>query len=77
MDKLEKKLFEQIVILDSIKKIKNIIQKNIKLTENTKLLEGLEKFLIILMKEEEKYDIDSFDIAMGKIILAQNNFSLL
>ena len=76
MDKLEKKLFEQIVILDSIKKIKNI-KKNIKLTENTNLLEGLEKFLIILMKEEEKYDIDSFDIAMGKIILAQNNFSLL
>ena len=76
MDKLDKKLFEQIVILDSIKKIKNI-KKNIKLTENTKLLEGLEKFLIILMKEEEKYDIDSFNIAMGKIILAQNNFSLL
>ncbi len=76
MDKLDKKLFKQIVILDSIKKIKNI-KKNIKLTENTKLLEGLEKFLIILMKEEEKYDIDSFDIAMGKIILAQNNFSLL
>ena len=76
MDKLDKKLFEQIVILDSIKKIKNI-KKNIKLTENTKLLEGLEKFLIILMKEEEKYDIDSFDIAMGKMILAQNNFALL
>ena len=76
MDKLDKKLFEQIVILDSIKKIKNI-KKNIKLTENTELLEGLEKFLIILMKEEEKYDIDSFNIAMGKIILAQNNFSLL
>ena len=47
MDKLEKKLFEQIIIFDSIKKIRNI-KKNIKLIENTKLLEGLEKFLIIL-----------------------------
>ena len=75
MDKLDKKLFEQIVILDSIKKIRNI-KKNIQLTENSKLLEDINKFLIILQTEEEKYDIDPFNISMGKIILSQNKFSL-
>ena len=76
MDKIDKKLFEQIVILDSIEKIRNI-KKNIKLTNNLELLQACEKFLIILQKVEENYDIDPFNISMGKIILSQNKFSLL
>ena len=76
MDKIDKKLFEQIVILDSIAKIRNI-KKNIKLTNNSKLLQECENFLIILQKVEEKHNIDPFNISMGKIILSQNKFSLL
>ena len=76
MDKIDKKLLHQIIILDSIEKLRKI-KKNIELTENTELLKDLEHFLNVLQQEESKQDIDLFNISMGKIILSQNNFSLL
>ena len=76
MDKLDKKLFEQIIILDSLKKIRNI-KKNIQLIENSKLLECINKCLILLQTEEVNSNIDPFNISMGKMILSQNKFSLL
>jgi len=76
MDKIDKKLLGQIILLDSIEKLRKI-EKNIKLTGNAGLLKDLKKFLIILRQEEAKQDIDLFNISMGKMILSQNNFSLL
>ena len=76
MDKIDKKLLHQIIILDSIEKLRKI-KKNIELTENTELLKDLEHFLNVLQQEESKQDIDLFNISMGKIILSQNKFSLL
>ena len=76
MDKIDKKLLHQIIILDSIEKLRKI-KKNIELTENTELLKDLENFLNVLQQEESKQDIDLFNISMGKIILSQNKFSLL
>ena len=75
MDKIDKKLLGQIILLDSIEKLRKI-EKNIKLTGNAGLLKDLKKFLIILRQEEAKQDIDLFNISMGKMILSQNNFSL-
>jgi hypothetical protein len=75
MNNLNDKLFEQIIILDSIKKIINI-KKNIELIDNSKLSEAINNVFNILKTEESKQDIDLFNIAMGKMILSQNNFSL-
>tara|TARA_B100000427_G_C15273521_1_gene492133 strand:- start:110 stop:340 length:231 start_codon:yes stop_codon:yes gene_type:complete len=75
MDKIDAKLFKQIVILDSIQKLRNI-KKNIKLINSKDLIESLDNFLNILEKEEVKHDIDLFNISMGKMILTQKGFVL-
>ena len=75
MDKLDKKLFEQIVIIDSIKKIRNV-RKNIELIDNSKLSEAINTIFNILTLEESEQNIDLFNIEIGKMILCQNNFSL-
>ena len=62
MDKIDKKLLHQIIILDSIEKLRKI-KKNIELTENTELLKDLEHFLNVLQQEESKQDIDLFNIS--------------
>ena len=76
MDKLNKKLFEQIVIVDSIKKIRNI-RKNIELINNSKLSEAVNTVFNTLKLEESEQDIDLFNIEIGKMILLENNFQLL
>ena len=48
MDKLDKKLFEQIIIVDSIKKIRNVL-KNIELINNSKLSEAINTVFNILL----------------------------
>lgn len=75
MDKIDAKLFKQIVILDSIQKLRNI-KKNIKLINSKDLIESLDNFLNILEKAEVKHDIDLFNISMGKMILTQKGFVL-